>query len=266
MIYFRITIGANHLTTVPIGVVTGGYRLQVTYGDGITFDGFTSDGDKLSGKVIAGTDLVLLRDDGVAVFDAKITFQAQEPKSHTFDGELRGRVDLKPIGFSNRIRNKTDLEKLDKPLFVTLPIQFETAYPNVLPGGPFAEASQNARPFADLARHQFLAIGQFDIDRGQIRGGELTIMSVGDLAVADRLLGQLLDKDGLDLVGKDVEQLIQIEEKLVRALGNDRKDALLAALNKVRELLAGSGVSWDEFRPMFGRIHDSSPPPPLSTH
>ena len=54
MIYFRITIGANHLTTVPIGVVTGGYRLQVTYGDGITFDGFTSDGDKLSGKVIAG--------------------------------------------------------------------------------------------------------------------------------------------------------------------------------------------------------------------
>lgn len=267
MIHFMINIGSNSLTTVPIGVVTGGYRLQLTYGDGITFKGRTTNGETLIGKVVAGTDLVLLRDDGVAEFDAKITFQADEPRHHTFDGELRGRVDLRSIGFSNRIRNKTDLEKLNKSLFVTLPIQFETADPNVPPGGPFAEAAKNATPFADLARHQFLAMGQFNIERGQFRAAALTIVSAGDLAVADTLLRQLSDKAGRELVGKEVQALSKkIEDKLVQTLDENRKGALKAAFGKLRELLAGSAMSWDEVRLILGQISDSSPPPPLETN
>ena len=83
-------------------------------------------GTPLSGKVLAGSDWVLLRDDGVAVFDTKITFSADNPGPHVFDAELFGQVNVKGASVAWPISTVDDWKKLDGNLGVSLPIQFET--------------------------------------------------------------------------------------------------------------------------------------------
>jgi hypothetical protein len=181
------------LPTAALGRVPGGYRIQVTYGPEVTFSGKTSEGEQFEGAVVTGTDWILLRDDGVAVFDGKITFRATKPGVHVFDADIDGRVNLKPIGGGGApIRDAQGWKSLGasrKALKVALPIAFETT--SVVPPDAsrrIAEAAENGKLFVELAKHQFVARGTIEVERGQIMSLDLRV---------EELLGQRLWPDSV---------------------------------------------------------------------
>jgi hypothetical protein len=189
MIHFTIYAPAGSLTTVPVGRVPGGFRLQIAYSEDIKFQGQASDGRPIEGKVLAGMDWVLLRDDGVAVFDAQITFQASIPNPggvpsyHIFDGDLSGQVNVKSpaAGSTWPINTVADWQKLNGTAAARLPIQFETS--NKPPTGAstaIQTAGDNWEMFHDLAISQFLASGTITIMSGALESAELQVASVDD--------------------------------------------------------------------------------------
>ena len=232
MIHFTVKAPLNSFETVLAGAVPGGYRLQVTYLDGITFEGHASDGrEQLIGKVTAGSDWVLLRDDGAAVFDAKITFRAETPQ-HQFDAELRGRASLAPLGWGKPIREKWDWESLTATspakLQVALPIQFETANPKLQSADKaLKKLAEQGRAFADLAQHQFVARGSFTVSRGRITEAELYVLPIEEFP--DPILNLLYDrKEACTQEARD--GLVPLLEKL--------KDKLIASYPQNRDHLA----------------------------
>jgi len=193
MIQFTLTAPDGSFTTTPIGRVAGGYRLQIDYKETMTFEGVSEvieptgnrKTEPIRGNVVAGSDWVLLRDDGVAVFDARITFRSTEPNGHVFDGELSGQVPLSAFGDTFPIKSPTNLKELGGPVPVSLPITFETSQP-APPGASKAIdlAATHFRVFAELARDQFLAKGTIVIKEGALLSAVLKIASV-DAHIAD---------------------------------------------------------------------------------
>jgi hypothetical protein len=170
------------LPTAAIGRVPGGYRIQVTYGPTVKFSGRSSEGESFEGEVVTGNDWILLRDDGVAVFDGKITFKANAPREHIFDADIDGRVDLTSIGESQPIRDAQGWRSLGIPrraLLVALPIAFETTDavpPNAAKA--IAIAGQNGCLFAEFAKHQFVARGTIEVAGGQIMSLDLRVEAI----------------------------------------------------------------------------------------
>ena len=181
MIHFTISAGSKALTTSPVGPVCGGYRLQVGYGPGVTFAGLDSKDQPIAGHVVTGNDWVLLRDDGVAIFDAKITFEATAPGRHVFDAILSGRVDLANRGWKRPIRSREDLKMLDGSFHVNLPIEFETSQkaPDWA-SDPIKLAGKYSDHFADLAKNQFVAGGTIEAKQGEITSASLDVLSIAD--------------------------------------------------------------------------------------
>jgi hypothetical protein len=233
MIEFEITTqDSGSFSTVPVGRVPGGYRLQINYNDSVTFTGTSDSGhgsEKVHGKVLAGTDWVLLRDDGVAVFDAHITFKADKPAPHVFDAVLSGQVDLTQVRWVAPIGSPNDVNRLEGELNVALPIQFETSV--AAPEGASAEiveAAKNRAPFADLAKHQFLAQGTFYISKGEIKSARLAIVPaakqaktlISQVAQISRLTGELKSARASGRASKNgessAEELEDIFEHLAR--------------------------------------------------
>ncbi|MDP9034903.1 MAG: hypothetical protein M3O50_08850 [Myxococcota bacterium] len=188
MIKFTMTAPAGSFTTVPVGRIPGGFRLQISYSENITFAGVATDETPIQGKVLAGADWVLLRDDGVAVFNAQITFQAQirgaQPEQHSyhvFDAAISGRVLINAARGSWPVNSVADLKTLNGRFPATLPIQFETS--NEPPAGAskaMLAAGANWQKFADLATSQFLATGEIEIVAGALQSATLAVASVDD--------------------------------------------------------------------------------------
>ena len=138
----------------------------------------------LSGKVLNGGDTVLVRDDGVIVFDARFTIQDGDV---VIDATAFGVADLKELGFGSgadayaAFRGGT--AKKDLVIPVQLAMSFET------PGAPGDAAeyaakryiTQNLRAwkFERLARRQLVGVGRVTADGGRpcwpARGIELEV-------------------------------------------------------------------------------------------
>jgi hypothetical protein len=219
MIYFTITAPEGSFVSSPIGRVPGGYRSQVDWaGPGqprITFKGKSGPDPanltEIEGFVVAGSDWVLMRDDGVGTFSAKITFKSTKPYrgvdaqgkavpgDHVFDAQLTGRVNVKGLGWTSKIGKPEDLLKLKGALKVALPIQFETSGP--APDGASDEIKSAAlhwETFAELAKHQFAAIGTIQVENGTISTMDLKVVQVTDLEAN----AQKLDSDVKSLTAK----------------------------------------------------------------
>ncbi len=205
MIRFNIKAGEGSLTTVPLGRVPGGYRLQVNYSAAVRFAG-ARDQEVFDGSILTGSDWVLLRDDGVAVFDAHITFKArlpgstpEKPKFHVFDADVSGQVRLKKNGWLSPINSLRDLLVLRDDLTVVLPIQFESSLP--APDGSSDQiltAAENAPFFADLTEHQYLARGTFHLNGGSMGAADLEIASADTTLQRERDSGRLDAKQEID--------------------------------------------------------------------
>jgi hypothetical protein len=181
MISFSVSAPIGTLSSTPVGRVPGGYRVQVGYDQQISFEGVDSADQAISGHVVAGSDWVMLRDDGVALFSAKVTFEAAAPHKQVFDSVLTGRVALDSVGWKGPIRSPDEWRRLNGTLRVTLPIQFETSGPP--PDGAskaMQEAAAGWATFADLARHQFMASGEVTVTNGSVASMMLRVSAAAE--------------------------------------------------------------------------------------
>jgi len=97
----------------PLGAVPGGTRVDLTYvedGSKIEIPSHWSDASRLpdlTGRIIAGHDWALLREDAVIVFDGKVTFEITVPANRDVGwstpllvpllAEIEGRMDLRDV-------------------------------------------------------------------------------------------------------------------------------------------------------------------------
>jgi hypothetical protein len=177
MISFILEAKKGDLTTIPVGRVPGGFRLQVDYGREVSFRREkTNSVPAFRGTVVEGNDWVLVRDDGVAVFDARLTLQTKEPLAHVFDAMMTGRILLTRFGWTKPIGEVSDLQALDGELNVTLPIVFETSIDaSAGLSKAIQRAAKDASHFAALAADQFFATGQITLRQGTVESLHLTV-------------------------------------------------------------------------------------------
>jgi hypothetical protein len=302
MTRLNITAPAGSLSTIPVGSLPGGFRLHVTYtkdttavGSQIrqsevpTFDGEISQAQAtskvLGGEVVALSDWILLRDDGVAVFDAKITFAAIQPVRHLFDADLRGRVDIRKLeNWKTPLRTVDDVKKLKGQLSVVLPIDFETAGPPPTDGSKaLIDAAKAGEAFADLATRQYLATGTVQIVNGEIAEVNLHVVptavkhedeSSEDVYVPPRyslvvprphrdpLIQLLLDatKDNWTVIRRAIAPepvMRHIGEELRSRIYEARLRELWETMIQLVDLVAKEGSGWDQAQPVLDRIRSA---------
>jgi hypothetical protein len=202
MIEFTIEAPVGSLVTWPIGRVPGGYRVQIDWaGQGqpeVTFQGISRYGDppcaarRISGKIINGSDWALIRDDGVVTFNAKLTFEADDPDppapladavKHVFDAVLSGTMEL-PKG--PKITRADQVREIEADLEVYLPIRFETSIAAPICASPeLVKASKHAKVFAELSRRQFVAYGRISLKKGDECAADLKVAAIQDI-IAER--------------------------------------------------------------------------------
>jgi hypothetical protein len=197
MIEFTIDAPLGSLVTTPIGRVPGGFRVQIDWaGQGqadVTFAGTSRYGNPpcapvlITGKIINGSDWALIRDDGVVSFDAKLTFEAEdpgkpapaEPVKHVFDAVLSGTMYL---GSAMKIMDESQLRRIAQPLEVQLPIRFETSIAAPVGASPeLVKASKHAAVFAELSRRQFVAYGTISLKDGDLFAARLQVAAIEDI-------------------------------------------------------------------------------------
>ncbi len=175
--------------------VPGGFRLHVTYTGGKVKIGLLEhDGSEnwVDGTVISGADWIEIREDGVAVFDARLTLarsvldnvlNVDEPANRNFVRErpstpddfvmyaiIQGAADLgEPTGTAGLL----DAEKWAKDggsIPVAQHFRFEASGRAVNWGSPrFRMLGNNYPKYARLLRNQCIAEGDVNVTNGRVR-------------------------------------------------------------------------------------------------
>jgi hypothetical protein len=190
---FKIASTANDVATLPPQGVLGGTRLHASYSGGTVKPLGGSLVANLEGVVLSGHAWVLLREDGVAVFDVRLTL-ARERKDaalEVFSKAVRQFEDGKapdPLDFLLNA-NVTGLAKLPAPkpgqasypVHVALPIAFEGSGPEK----PYATArlrflAANYANYKDLLVNQCMVGGTFEL---KAAGDKFTSVGAFDLDV-----------------------------------------------------------------------------------
>ena len=191
-----IDIAENQLTcTDPKEAidVPGGFRLHVTYTGGkvkICLQGARTEA-WVDGVVISGADWIQIREDGVAVFDARLTLarstqdntlNVDEPANRNFvtgrpptpdDFVMYAIIEgVADLGVSAGASGQLDSERWTKEggsIPVVLPVRFEASGPAVNWGSPRFRALANNYPkYARLVRNQCIAEGDVTVRDGRV--------------------------------------------------------------------------------------------------
>jgi hypothetical protein len=186
--YFSIEAKLKLLQTQTSTEMPGGLRRHVLYADpsrvwrrtgdrflNPEFEGFTSEG-----KVLSGGDWMLIRSDGVALFDARVTLRGGE--GFLVDALFSGAWDLQ-----NAVRESTPSEGLydhfkrgvgpdDTEPPIALSVRFDVAgSPSSNPGedrhwlekSRYGEQAKQFKNYQRLVRGVFVGIGRLRLRQGQ---------------------------------------------------------------------------------------------------
>jgi hypothetical protein len=178
--------------------VPGGRRLHVSYFGGQVIAAKHGPLPTFNGCVVSGTDWVLIREDGVLVFDGRLTLGSDNDLSDIdFDGRA-ARASRRGDNLDTFLVNATlsgvvDLERghgtagdesgrqpawdtMSSRVPVALPIRFEGSTARASWAKPrFRALAESFSQFSALVRSQFLAVGDVTIHAGQIVGVELVV-------------------------------------------------------------------------------------------
>ncbi len=195
---FTIQCERAGIVPLPASKVPGGTRLRVSYRDGVVKPLKGTIVPEIRGLVLSGGDWILVREDGVALFDMRLTlgshrddvvvkvddrsrreFNAGTPPPKN-DFLLNALVTgMAPLGGS-------DGEVKDGAHPVALPVVFEGAGPLETWTKPrFRELSATYPEYAKLLAHQCLASGAITIEKGQVVGLKLDIYALRAAAPSD---------------------------------------------------------------------------------
>jgi hypothetical protein len=186
--YFSIEAKLKLLQTQTSTEMPGGLRRHVLYADpsrvwrragerfrNDEFEGFTSEG-----KVLSGGDWMLIRSDGVALLDARVTLRGGE--GFLVDALFSGAWDLQ-----NAVKEKTPSEGLydhfkrgvgpdDLAPPIALSVRFDVAgSPSNNPGedrhwlekSRYAEQAKQFKNYQRLVRGVFVGVGRLRLKHGQ---------------------------------------------------------------------------------------------------
>ena len=181
--------GADIVSMAP-SPVPGGTRLRVAYQGGEVTVGEDSAVPNLRGQVLSGSDWILVADDGVATFDARLTLgksrnevlpSSDTPAEHAYKLGVNGPLDDYLI--NARITGVADFGtnagRYDRKHPVALPVAFEGAGPPVTWAKPlFRQRSQSYEHYTFLLRHQCIAIGHVHLDHGRVTGVGLKVYAL----------------------------------------------------------------------------------------
>jgi hypothetical protein len=182
--------GADIVSMAP-SPVPGGTRLRVAYQGGEVTVGEDSAVPNLRGQVLSGSDWILVADDGVATFDARLTLgksrnevlpSSDTPAEHAYKLGVNGPLDDYLI--NARITGVADFgtnaASFDGKHPVALPVAFEGAGPSVTWAKPlFRQRSENYDHYAFLLRHQCIAIGHVHVADRKVTRVELKVFALG---------------------------------------------------------------------------------------
>jgi hypothetical protein len=186
--YFSIEAKLKLLQTQTSTEMPGGLRRHVIYADpsrvwrrsGDRFKNTEFEGFGSEGKVLSGGDWMLIRSDGVALFDARVTLRGGE--GFLVDALFSGAWDLQ-----NAVKEKTSNEGLydhfkrgvgpddaDPP--IALSVRFDVAgSPSNNPGedrhwlekSRYAEQAKQFKNYQRLVRGVFVGLGHLRLKQGQ---------------------------------------------------------------------------------------------------
>ncbi|MET0595941.1 MAG: DUF3237 family protein, partial [Polyangiaceae bacterium] len=186
--YFSLEAKLKLLQTQTSTEMPGGLRRHVLYADpsrvwrrtGERFNNTEFEGFSSEGKVLSGGDWMLIRSDGVALFDARVTLRGGE--GFLVDALFSGAWDLQ-----NAVKEKTPNEGLydhfkrgvgpddtDPP--ITLSVRFDVAgSPSNNPGDDrhwleksrYAEQAKQFKNYQRLVRGVFVGVGRLRLKQGQ---------------------------------------------------------------------------------------------------
>jgi len=167
--------------TCPAGHrVPGGTRLQLTYSGGTVVPLPGNGVHGLEGEVLSGADWILVRDDGVAVFDARLTLgrssddvviDADDPAIYRF---RRGKPSADDDFLVNAIiSGVADLKPFDAGFTgtrpVALPVVFEASGKSVSWAKPrFRQLAKNFEKYRAVVESQCLTAGSVTFDQGRV--------------------------------------------------------------------------------------------------
>lgn len=182
--------------------VPGGRRLHLSYAGGRVLAKEGGPLPKLNGRVLSGCDWLLLREDGVLVFDGRLTLgSGHDLADIDFDGRasraarigdtldvflvsasLSGMVDLDPArqrGAALRLP-PAGWEGLTTSVRVMLPMRFGGSGPRVSWAKPrFRALAENFPTYGLLVQNQFLAIGEVTFTAGLVSAVTLDVGLLG---------------------------------------------------------------------------------------
>jgi hypothetical protein len=185
---FAIECKRGSLVCHPGRRVPGGTRLHVVFEGGTVTPLPGSAVDGLSGEVLSGADWLLVRDDGVAIFDGRLTlgksardvvtnvdlpadkeFEEGRLSTEAFlvNAVVSGRAELALPRENGRV-NYRDWLRFTGVIPVAVPISFEAGQAANWAKPRFRQLGDNFKKYEILLQRQCLALGEIAVAEGQI--------------------------------------------------------------------------------------------------